>query len=145
MEYYMSDYEAILSLLVYVFSIVIGLVLILITSLYSGILLDEEIPTIAMMKSMGFANERIRTWQLMRMGILLLISIILGNVLVNTVAQFVLGQCCRILGLTGFVFVVEPVTTYVLVPVLICGVVLVTLLTRLRKIKSIELWKIREE
>ena len=81
----------------------------------------------------------------MRMGILLLISIILGNVLVNTVAQFVLGQCCRILGLTGFVFVVEPVTTYVLVPVLICGVVLVTLLTRLRKIKSIELWKIREE
>lgn len=145
MEYYMSDYEAILSLLVYVFSIVIGLVLILITSLYSGILLDEEIPTIAMMKSMGFANERIRTWQLMRMGILLLISIILGNVLVNTVAQFALGQCCRILGLTGFVFVVEPVTTYVLVPVLICGVVLVTLLTRLRKIKSIELWKIREE
>lgn len=145
LEYYMSDYDAILSLLEYVLSTIIILVLILITSLYSSVLLEEEIPTIAMLKSLGFENRSIKIWQLLRMGILLVISILAGNGLVNTVGQLVVGQLFGFLGLTGFTFVIEPVTTYILVPILISGVVLVTMLLRLRSVNSVEIWKIREE
>ena len=57
----------------------------------------------------------------------------------------VVGQLFGFLGLTGFTFVIEPVTTYILVPILISGVVLVTMLLRLRSVNPVEIWKIREE
>lgn len=145
LEYYMSDYNAILTLLEYVLSAVVILVLILITSLYSSVLFNEEIPSIAMLKSLGFENNDIRSWQLIRMGILLILSLVAGNVLVNTAGQFLITQLFGFLGLTGFTFIIKPVITYIVVPLLVCMVVLVTLTIRLKSVKSVEIWKIREE
>lgn len=145
LDYYMADFNGILTLLEYVLSTVIILVLILITSLYSSVLLEEEIPSIAMLKSLGFENNGVKAWQLLRMGILLVISIVAGNLLVGTAGQLLITQLFGFLGLTGFTFIIEPMTTYVIVPLLVIAVVLITMLIRLKSIKYVEIWKIREE
>ncbi|MBQ3514585.1 MAG: hypothetical protein IJA32_12455 [Lachnospiraceae bacterium] len=145
LDYYMADFNGILTLLEYVLSTVIILVLILITSLYSSVLLEEEIPSIAMLKSLGFETGSVKAWQLLRMGILLVISVVAGNVIVNTAGQLLVTQLFGFLGLTGFTFIIEPISTYILVPLLVFLVVLVTMLIRLKSIKNIEIWKIREE
>lgn len=145
LDYYMADFNGILTLLEYVLSTVIILVLILITSLYSSVLLEEEIPSIAMLKSLGFENNGVKAWQLLRMGILLVISIVAGNLLVGTAGQLLITQLFGFLGLTGFTFIIEPMTTYVIVPLLVIAVVLITMLIRLKSIKNVEIWKIREE
>ena len=145
LEYYMADYNGILTLLEYVLSTIIILILVLITSLYSSVLLEEEIPSIAMLKSLGFENNSVKAWQLLRMGILLVISIVAGNILVNTAGQLLVTQLFGFLGLTGFTFIIEPISTYIIVPLLVFVVVLVTMLIRLKSIKNIEIWKIREE
>ena len=145
LDYYMADFNGILTLLEYVLSTVIILVLILITSLYSSVLLEEEIPSIAMLKSLGFENNGVKAWQLLRMGILLVISIVAGNLLVGTAGQLLITQLFGFLGLTGFTFIIEPITTYVIVPLLVIAVVLITMLIRLKSIKNVEIWKIREE
>ena len=145
LDYYMSDINGILTLLEYVLSTIIILVMILITSLYSSVLLEEEIPSIAMLKSLGFENNGVKAWQLLRMGILLVISIVAGNLLVGTAGQLLITQLFGFLGLTGFTFIIEPITTYVIVPLLVIAVVLITMLIRLKSIKNVEIWKIREE
>ena len=145
LDYYMADFNGILTLLEYVLSTVIILVLILITSLYSSVLLEEEIPSIAMLKSLGFENNGVKAWQLLRMGILLVISIVAGNLLVGTAGQLLITQLFGFLGLTGFTFIIEPMTTYVIVPLLVIAVVLITMLIRLKSIKNVGIWKIREE
>lgn len=145
LNYYMYEYNMILTLVEYVLSGIVIFVFVLITSLYSSVLFEEEIPSIAMLKSLGFENNSVKAWQLLRMGILLAISIVAGNILVNTAGQFLITQLFGFVGLTGFTFIIEPVTTYILVPFLVCVVILVTMILRLRSVKNVEIWKIREE
>ncbi len=141
----MAEFDTILSLVQYVLSTVSLLVMILLTSLYSTVLFTEEIPTIAMLKSVGFDNRSIRLWQILRMMILVFIAICVGNLLVNTVGVTFVNMLFGILGLTGFEFVIHPVLTYLVIPSVIFITVIMTLWIRLRSVDDIEIWKIREE
>ena len=141
----MAEFDIILSLVQYVLSTVSLLVMILLTALYSTVLFTEEIPTIAMLKSVGFDNRSIRLWQILRMLILVFIAICVGNLVVNTAGVAFVNMLFGILGLTGFEFVIHPVLTYLIIPSVIIITVIMTLWIRLRSVDDIEIWKIREE
>ena len=117
----------ILSAMKYVMSAVIILVFVLITTLYLGVLLSEEKLSVAMLKSFGMEQRSIKKWQVLRMCILLAISVIAGNILSvtlgQTIAQVIFNE---ITGLSSFGFQIDPVQTYLIVPILICSVVLGT-------------------
>lgn len=141
----MAEFDIILSLVQYVLSTVSLLVMILLTALYSTVLFTEEIPTISMLKSVGFDNRSIRLWQILRMLILVFIAICVGNLVVNTAGVAFVNMLFGILGLTGFEFVIHPVLTYLIIPSVIIITVIMTLWIRLRSVDDIEIWKIREE
>ncbi len=141
----MAEFDTILSLVQYVLSTVSLFVIILLTGLYSTVLFTEEIPTIAMLKSVGFDNRSIKLWQILRMVILVFIAICVGNLFVNTVGVAFVNRLFGFLGLAGFEFVIHPILTYLVIPGVIFTVVTVTLCIRLRSVDNIEIWKIREE
>ncbi len=121
-------------------------IIILMTTLYSSVLMHSENNCVAMLKYMGFRKTDIRKWQLLRIGIITVIACVFGNILAQTVigwlAAYVYDQnfAC-----SGFTFTVNPLESYIIVPVLILTAVLGTMLVILKRINKIEIWEIRED
>ncbi len=120
-------------------------VLILNTSLYMSVDLARETPGIAMLKSVGFSNEDIKRWQMFRMLIILIISIILAFILEYTVVDFFAQLIFLTFGITRFHFVSNPLEVYVIIPGIILLIGYVAIKICLMKVKNINIWNIRED
>lgn len=144
-EILMGEYDHILSIVRNVLSMVAIFVIVLITALYSKILLAGESSEIALLKCMGFSDGSIRKWQMLRGVLLVLISgiiayaihLIIGNHFINFVFNF--------LQLSGFRYVMKPVVTFLIIPVVIMASILIILWGIQRETDKIKLWKIRED
>ena len=120
-------------------------VLILNTSLYMSVDLARETPGIAMLKSVGFSNEDIKRWQLFRMLIILIISIIIAFILEYTLVEFCAQLIFLTFGVTRFHFVSNPFEAYLLIPGIIFLIGYVAMKLCLMKVKNINIWNIRED
>ena len=105
---------------------------------------DEE-PEIALLASAGFGEKSTKGWQFLRMMILFGAAMVLSLILTPTVVVWLIGALFKmILGLTGFGFT-RGFLKACLWTIFITAMISVVMLIVLRKIRNIEIWRIRNE
>lgn len=114
------------------------LVIMLITLLMEKLFITREKGEIAMMKSIGFRYSAIRSWQIIRMCLVVLASMIISIPLSLLSNQFLLKPIFAIMG-AEVQIQVNALQAYVLYPiVLLIGIVLATILAT-RSIKHVDI------
>jgi putative ABC transport system permease protein len=102
----------------------------LVTSLFIKMLLAKDRYPIAVMKALGFTDFDISVQYASRSLLVLVVAIVLGTLLANTLGEFLAGSVIASLGATVFSFVIHPVTAYLVSPLLLLSAVLLaTVLT----------------
>jgi putative ABC transport system permease protein len=111
-------------------AIVISLILsVLVTLLFLKMLVVKDRYSIAVMKSFGFTNSDINIQYVARTVFVLSIGIVLGTILANTLGEVLAGVLISSFGAASFQFTVNPLSSYVLCPLMmICGVLIATLI-----------------
>jgi putative ABC transport system permease protein len=113
--------------------IVIIIINMLVAVLMEKIFIAKEKGEIGVLKSIGFSNWAIIKWQAFRIGIILLISTVLGALLSNPLAQISTVQCFKIMGTSHVDFVIKPLEIYFMYPMLIFAVTMMaSILTALQ-------------
>ncbi|MCD7947719.1 MAG: ABC transporter permease [Oscillospiraceae bacterium] len=91
----------------------------LVTVLFMKMLVAKDRYSIAIMKSMGFTSRDIRLQYLTRSAIVLLLGVIIGTMLANTLGEYVGVAVIASFGATTFRFVVNPWFAHLFSPILI--------------------------
>jgi putative ABC transport system permease protein len=97
---------------------------VLITLLFMRMLVAKDRYAIAVMKAFGFTNSDIKAQYLARSVFVLVIGILLGTLLANTLGEVLTGAVIASFGAASFKFIVNPVFAYLLSPLLMAGAVL---------------------
>ena len=141
----MDDYDRLFATLEKVMTAVVVFVLILITYLYVNIFISEEASETALLKSMGFRGGTVRKAYLIRMALLAVISVVIGEVIIWTLGSKFFNLFLKQYEATGMKFFFEFPVSFVLIPLLIIGTVELTAWLTSRGVRNIEIWKISEE
>ncbi len=141
----MFEYDELFTLLEYVMGGAVIFILLLMTYLYSSIFIAEEKSEIALQKSMGFTDGTIKAAHILRILILSVVSVVLGEILLRTFGQWFVGEMMGMLGLTGFGFLPEYILSFGLIPLIVIGTVLITQWMNLKAVKNIAVWNITDE
>jgi putative ABC transport system permease protein len=129
-------------------NLILGLVLginFLITSLLVRMLIAKEVPEIAILKSIGFQDKAIRSWQIRRIAILLIISIFLGTIFANVTDTFFTSGIFRGMGITHLSLTIKPLQVYIIYPVILLIVTMSAVLISLSKVKKTQIWVINNQ
>ena len=110
---------------------------ILVTILVTKTFLTKERGEIGMLKAIGFDNGVLIRWQVLRIGIILVLSVILGALLSEPAAQISSGKVFEMMGATHIEFVVKPLEVYVLYPLLLLVATLLGAFISVQQIRSI--------
>lgn len=97
---------------------------VLITLLFMRMLVAKDRYAIAVMKAFGFTNADIQAQYVARSVFVLLIGVLLGTLLANTLGEMLAGAVIASFGAASFQFIVNPLFAYLLSPLLMAGVVL---------------------
>ncbi len=97
---------------------------VLITLLFMRMLVAKDRYAIAVMKAFGFTNTDIRAQYGARAAFVLVVGVVLGTLLANTLGEALMGAVIASFGAGAFKFIVNPVFAYLLSPLLMAGVVL---------------------
>jgi putative ABC transport system permease protein len=97
---------------------------VLITLLFMRMLVAKDRYAIAVMKAFGFTNSDIKAQYVARSVFVLIIGILLGTLLANTLGEVLAGAVIGSFGAASFRFIVNPLFAYLLSPLLMAGVVL---------------------
>ncbi|WP_409274680.1 ABC transporter permease [Neobacillus sp. SCS-31] len=98
---------------------------VLVTLLFMKMLVAKDRPSIAIMKALGFTNSDIKAQYVSRSVFVLIIGIILGTLLANTLGEVLAGVLISSFGASTFNFKVNPLTAYVLSPLMMILSVLI--------------------
>lgn len=98
---------------------------ILVTLLFMKLLIAKDRYPIAVMKAFGFTNSDIMVQYVSRAVFVLIIGIILGTFLANTFGEGLAGAVISSFGASSFHFTVNPLTVYLLCPLMMVGSVLI--------------------
>lgn len=104
---------------------ILGLVLIinsLITVLMMKTIMAKERGDIALLRSMGFSVSAVRYWQTARILLVLFAAIVLGALLSNLLAPFIIGPIFAMMGANQVKLVMDPVKAYVIYPLILLAV-----------------------
>jgi len=91
---------------------------ILVTLLFMRMLVVKDRYSIAVMKAFGFTNSDITAQFVSRSVFVLLIGIVLGTLLANTLGEALAGVVIASFGASSFEFVVDPLAAYLVCPLL---------------------------
>ena len=105
--------------LMYLLTTVVLVINGLITILMMKSMLTKERGDVALMKSIGFSNKSIMGWQIQRILLVLIFSIVLGIVLSKVLAQVTMGPIFAMMGVNHVTLEVKPLETYVIYPLLL--------------------------
>lgn len=109
-------------------AIVIAVIItILVTLLFMKMLVAKNGYSIAVMKALGFTNSDIKAQYVSRSVFVLIVGIVLGTLLANTLGEVLAGAVIASFGASSFHFVVNPVSAYLLCPLMmVCSVLIAT-------------------
>lgn len=111
----------------------------LITILMMKTFLTKETGEIALLKSLGFRDRTIETWQVGRITIILVFSVIMG-IIISGVAGTQIGYLIfNSMGAYGVKLTVKPLEVYVIYPLLILGVNVIMSIIAYRSMKKVDL------
>lgn len=97
---------------------------VLITLLFMRMLVAKDRYAIAVMKAFGFTNADIRAQYVARAIFILIVGVVLGTLLANTLGEALAGAVIASFGAASFKFIVNPAFAYLLSPLLMAGMVL---------------------
>lgn len=117
----------------------------LITSLIVRMLLTKEVPEIAVLKSIGFKDKDIRIWQVTRIGIILVLSIIIGTIAGNLLGGPLTSGIFKMMGATQINLLVEPLQVYVIYPVILIFTTMIAVITNLSGVRKTKIWEINNQ
>ncbi len=101
---------------------IVGIVLVinsLITILIMKTIMTKERGDIALLKSLGFTDISLRAWQVARVLIILAAAIIIGTVLTNISAPYIIGPVFAMMGATSIELVNATLKDYIFYPLLL--------------------------
>lgn len=84
--------------------------------------ITKEKSEIAILKAIGFKNSSLILWQTMRIGIILLISAIIGALLSDPLSKLIIEPIFKMMGAYGIEFEIKPFEVYVFYPLLVLSV-----------------------
>lgn len=102
--------------------LILGIILcinILVAILMVKSFITREKGEIAVFKAIGFKNSSLAAWQTMRIGIVILISIILGTVLSTPLSKLLVEPIFRMMGAYSIQFDIIPMEVYVIYPLIV--------------------------
>lgn len=96
----------------------------LVTLLFMRLLVAQDSYAIAILKALGFTNRDIKMQYSSRSVFVLAVGLVVGTLLANTLGERLVGMVISTLGASTFDFVINPLTAYVLAPLLMAIAVL---------------------
>lgn len=97
------------------------MLIMLVTVLFMKMLLTKERYSIAVMKSLGFKASEIRIQYLARGYAVLILGILIGTILANTLGELLGAGLIASFGASSFRFVINPVYAYLFSPILMAA------------------------
>lgn len=123
----------------YVAFVISVMILILMISLFMGLLVAKDRSDHAILKSLGFHDRDIKKQYMYRLLIISVVGIVIGTTMANTLGEQIAGLLIRSFGATEFTFVIKPWTTYLLIPLLFVVTVILTMRVCIRHIGKINI------
>lgn len=126
---------------------IVGLVLVinsLITVLLMKTIMAKERGDIALLKSIGFTDRSLTGWQTARVLLVLTASIVLGTVLSNLLAPYIIGPIFAMMGGTSIELVTGTVEAYVYYPLLLLAVTGLTAMLCAGGVKRVDLKEVND-
>jgi putative ABC transport system permease protein len=111
-------------------AIAVALVItLLVTLLFMKMLTAKDRYSIAVMKAFGFTDTDVTVQYLSRSIFVLIVGIVLGTLLANTLGEALAGVGISSFGASSFKFTVNPLSAYLLCPLMmVCAVLIATML-----------------
>lgn len=101
------------------------IIIVLITLLFMKMLVAKDRYSIAVMKACGFTNSDIRLQYISRAVSVLILGILSGTVLANTIGEILVGMVISSFGASSFNFTVNPLLAYLFCPlIMVCSVLI---------------------
>lgn len=101
------------------------LIAVLVTLLFMKLLVVKDRYSIAVMKAFGFTNSDIQSQYVVRSVFVLIVGIALGTLLANTFGEMLAGAMISSFGASMFHFTINPLSAYLLIPLMMIGSVLI--------------------
>ncbi|OME77914.1 ABC transporter permease [Paenibacillus sp. FSL A5-0031] len=102
---------------------------VLVTLLFMKMLVAKDRYSIAVLKAFGFTNSDIKAQYVSRTVFVLIVGIVLGTLLANTLGEMLAGLIISSLGASTFNFAVNPLSAYLFSPLMmICAVLIATMI-----------------
>lgn len=98
---------------------------VLVTLLFMKMLIAKDRYSIAVIKAVGYTSRDIKGQYAVRAIFVLLIGVLLGTLLANTLGEVLGGMVISAFGASSFKFTINPVSAYVLCPLLMIFTVLI--------------------
>ncbi|MBO1306902.1 ABC transporter permease [Enterococcus sp. 669A] len=95
------------------------LLVLLVTILFMKMLVTKDRYTIAALKSLGFVNRSIRYQYIARSGVVLIIGVLIGTILANTLGELVGVALISVFGVSSFHFEINPLFAYIFAPAVV--------------------------
>lgn len=105
------------------------IVIVLITLIFMKLLVAKDRYSIAVMKALGYTNADIKAQYVARSAFVLIVGLILGTLLANTLGELLAGAAISSFGASTFQFTVDPISAYLLSPLMmVCAVLVATII-----------------
>jgi putative ABC transport system permease protein len=100
------------------------IIMVLVTLLFMKLLTAKDRYAIAVMKALGFTDSDIRAQYASRSTFVLVVGVITGTLAANTLGEMLAGAVISSLGASSFAFEVNPLSAYLLCPLMMASAVL---------------------
>lgn len=117
--------------------IVVLCINVLMTVLMEKSFITQEKGEIGMLKAIGFRNKALVTWQSLRIGIVLIVSIMIAVIIATPLTTITVGQVFKVMGALSIQFEIVPYEVYVVYPIIIFGVTIVASILAALQIRRI--------
>ncbi|SMF69393.1 putative ABC transport system permease protein [Paenibacillus uliginis N3/975] len=105
------------------------IITVLVTLLFMKMLIAKDRYSIAVMKAFGFTHSDIKAQYVSRSVFVLIVGIVLGTLLANTLGEMLAGAVISSFGASTFQFAVNPLSAYLFSPLMmICSVLIATMI-----------------
>lgn len=84
--------------------------------------ITKEKGEIALLKAIGFKNNSLTVWQTMRIGIVLLVSVLIGAVISTPMSNLIITPIFRMMGAYSIQYEIRAIEVYVVYPLMMLAV-----------------------
>lgn len=124
--------------------VVVTIINILVVVLMQKIFITKEKGQIAMLKAIGFNKRALYSWQLRRIGIVLVLGVLLGTITSELFTKLTSGLVFKFMGCKSIEFYINPLEVYMLYPVSLIVVTLIVCCLSIRKIRKINVQEVND-